>query len=301
MNVVAGIDVGGTRIKAVLLAGEVERGRVVLPTPPSIGQHFAETVAEVLEALLAHRSDAAPSRLSACGIVVPGMVDEVAGVGRYSANLGWRDLPLTAPAADRLGIPVVVGHDVRAGLLAETRLGAAQGARHALFLPIGTGIAGALMIDGHILVADGWSGELGHVMVVPGGQRCRCGARGCLEAIASASAIQRRYAALAGSARPAEEIVTLALAGDPSAAQVWSDAIEALARAVVMVVTATGVDLVVVGGGLAGAGEALLTPLRAAVQAALTFQRGPRIVLAGLGDRAGSLGAGLLAADLLTG
>ncbi len=300
MNVVAGIDVGGTRIKAVLLAGEVELGRVVLPTPPSIGQRFADTVAEVLEAMLV-RPDTAASRIEACGIVVPGMVDEAAGVGRYSANLGWRDLPLTAPAAERLGIPVVVGHDVRAGLLAETRLGAARGARHALFLPIGTGIAGALMIDGHILIADGWSGELGHVVVVPGGQLCRCGSHGCLEAIASAWAIQRRYAALAGTPRPAEEIVTRAGAGDPAAAQVWSEAIEALARAVVMMVTATGVDLVLVGGGLAGAGETLLTPLRAAVEAALTFQRRPRIVPAGLGDRAGSLGAGLLAADLLSG
>lgn len=299
MNVVAGIDVGGTRIKAVLLAGEVELARVVLPTPPSIGQHFPDTVAEVVEALLVHRPDAAPPRIEACGIVVPGMVDESAGVGRYSANLGWRDLPLTAPAAHRLGIPVVVGHDVRAGLLAEARLGAAQGARHGLFLPIGTGIAGALMIDGHILVADGWSGELGHVVVVPGGQECRCGARGCLEAISSASAIQRRYAALAGTRRPAEDIVARAGTGDAAAAAVWSEAIEGLARAVAMVVTATGVDLVLVGGGLAGAGETLLTPLRAAVESALTFQRRPRIVPAGLGDRAGSLGAALLAADLL--
>ena len=109
-------------------------------------------------------------------MVVPGLVDERRGVGVWSANLGWRDLPVRDAVAARLRVPTVVGHDVRAGLLAETRLGAARGARHALFLPVGTGIAGALLLEGVLISADGWAGELGHMVVDPAGPPCACGA-----------------------------------------------------------------------------------------------------------------------------
>ena len=81
-------------------------------------------------------------------------MDEARGVGMFSVNLGWRDLPIRDAVGSLLGVPTVVGHDVRAGLLAETRLGAARGARHALFLPVGTGIAGALLLDGTVISAE---------------------------------------------------------------------------------------------------------------------------------------------------
>ena len=112
--------------------------------------------------------DGAPSRLVGCGVVVPGLVDERRGVGLWSANLGWRDLPIRDAVAARLRVCTAVGHDVRAGLLAETRLGAARGARHALFLPVGTGIAGALLLEGVLVSGDGWAGELGHMRHRPG-------------------------------------------------------------------------------------------------------------------------------------
>ena len=300
-DVVAAIDVGGTRIKAALVtAGYDTLAAVNRPTPKDITADIGAVVhATVTDLLAVAVHDGRPARLVGCGVVVPGLVDETGGVGRYSVNLGWRDLPIRDPVASLLGVPTVIGHDVRAGLLAETRLGAARGARHALFLPVGTGIAGALLLDGAIITADGWAGELGHLVIDPAGPPCRCGATGCLEVIASAAAIEREYTARSGLAVTAEEIAVRVSAGDPAAAAVWAGAVEALAQAVVATVTITGVDLVLIGGGLAESGGTLLDPLRAEVASRLTFQRPPRLEQAGLGARAGSLGAAWLAWDVL--
>lgn len=300
-DVVAAIDVGGTRIKAALVNASFDvLTRATVPTPSDIAADIGAVVQATVAALLvsAEQQDV-HVRLVGCGVVVPGLVDEERGVGLLSVNLGWRDLPVRDPVASHLGVPTVVGHDVRAGLLAETRLGAARGARHALFVPVGTGIAGALMLDGAVISADGWAGELGHVVIDPSGPPCPCGATGCLEVIASASAMERAYAARAGRRVTAEEIAARAEAGEADASAVWVEATSALAQAIVATVTITGVDLVLIGGGLAESGEAFLAPLRAAVTRRLTFQRPPRLEKAALGDRAGCLGAACLAWDAL--
>jgi len=305
-DLVAAVDVGGTRTKAALVARdgrEVVSATVPTPTgcalPGVLVQHLERVVRDLLTA------DAGSHHVVACGVVVPGLVDDKQGVARWSANLGWRDLPVGAPLSGELGLPVALGHDVRAGLVAEARLGAARDDRHVLFVPVGTGIAGALMVDGHVLLADGYAGELGHVVVDPSGPECGCGARGCLESIASAAAVERAYASSTppapdGAGRAsAERVAFLVEAGDVAAQAVWDVAVEALARAVTMAVTLTGVDLVLVGGGLAQSGETLLGPLRTAVRDRLTFQRMPRVERPLLGDRAGCLGAACLAWDLV--
>ena len=300
-DVVAAVDVGGTRIKAALVTAAYDTlAAVTTPTPKDIAADIGAVVHAAVTDLLAMAAhDDRPARLVGCGVVVPGLVDELRGVGVYSVNLGWRDLPIRDPVASVLGVPTVVGHDVRAGLLAETRLGAARGARHALFLPIGTGIAGALLLDGAVITADGRAGELGHLVIDPAGPACGCGATGCLEVIASAAAVEREYAARAGGTASAEEVAVRASAGDPDAAAVWARAVAALAQAIVATVTITGVDLVLIGGGLAESGAALLDPLRADVASRLTFQRPPRLERAALGERAGCLGAACLAWDAL--
>ena len=298
-NVVAAVDIGGTRIKAALVDASYETlAHVTIPTPADVTADVGAVVQATVTDLLATAGAAgAAVRLVGCGVVVPGLVDEANGVGLYSVNLGWHDLPIRDPVAALLGVPVVVGHDVRAGLLAETRLGAARGVRHALFLPVGTGIAGALLLDGSVVTADGWSGEVGHLVVDPAGAACRCGATGCLETIASAAAVERTYAALSGQRVAAEEVAARAAAGDADAVAVWGAATAALAQAIVATVTITGVDLVIVGGGLAESGDTLLEPLRADVKSRLTFQRPPRIEQAAFGARAGCLGAACLAWD----
>ena len=300
-DVVAAVDVGGTRIKAALVTAAYETlAAVTRPTPKDIAADIGAVVqAAVTDLLAVAAHDDRPARLVGCGVVVPGLVDEVRGVGEYSVNLGWRDLPIREPVAAVLGVPTVVGHDVRAGLLAEIRLGAARGARHALFLPIGTGIAGALLLDGAVITADGRAGELGHLVIDPAGPPCGCGATGCLEVIASAAAVEREYAARAGGSASAEEVAVRASAGDPDAAAVWARAVAALAQAIVATVTITGVDLVLIGGGLAESGAALLDPLRAGVASRLTLQRPPRLEMAAFGVRAGCLGAACLIWDAL--
>jgi glucokinase len=312
-EVVAAVDVGGTRVKAALVDRSYHVvAALTVPTPADVAADIGGTVAAAVAELLAdagpdagpddgldNGSDARPVRVVGCGVVVPGLVDERRGVGLWSANLGWRDLPVGAPVSARLQVPTAVGHDVRAGLLAETRLGAARGARHALFLPVGTGIAGALMLEGILVSADGWAGELGHMVVDPAGPPCACGAVGCLEAIGSASAVERAYAASTGRRCSAEQVAALTAAGEPSASLVWERAVSALGAALAATVTLTGVDLVLLGGGLAESGETLLRPLRADLDARLTFQRRPRLEKAALGDRAGCLGAACLAWDAL--
>ena len=304
VDVVAAVDVGGTRIKSALVdRSGTELVSATARTPRDLGNPGALVVAvtDTVAALLAQATEKGLSaRLGGCGVVVPGLVDDARGVAVFSANLGWRDLDVVSPLESALGIPVALGHDVRAGLVAEARWGAARGVDHAMFVPLGTGIAGALMVDGRVLHAGGYAGELGHVVVEPGGPVCGCGARGCLEAVSSASAIERAYAHRLGLAEQvtAKEIGALVAQGDPDAVAVWGHAVGALVRAVVMAVTLTGVDLVLVGGGLAQSGDLLLEPLRRDVAGALTFQRPPAIARAALGDRAGCLGAACLAWDL---
>ncbi|MDI5939973.1 ROK family protein, partial [Micromonospora sp. DH15] len=234
---------------------------------------------------------------------VPGVVDETAGVAVWSANVGFRDVPLRDLAAARLGLPTALGHDVRVGGLAEARLGAGRGTGHVLFVAIGTGIAAAHVVDGVAATgAHGAAGEIGHILVRPGGPRCSCGRDGCLEAVASASAIARRYAeatggGLAGTPASAADVADRAAAGEPAAAGVWAEAVEALADGLATGQSLYDVESIVVGGGLAQAGPRLFDPLRAALHERMTFHRRPRLVAAALGDEAGCLGAALLALD----
>ncbi|CAL9274688.1 Glucokinase [Streptomyces sp. SudanB5_2050] len=238
----------------------------------------------------------------AAGVAVPGIVDEEHGTAVYAANLGWRDVPLRALLGERLGsVPVALGHDVRTGGLAEGRIGAGKGADRFLFVPLGTGIAGAIGIDGRVESgAHGFAGEIGHVVVRPGGLPCPCGQRGCLERFASASAVSQAWAEACGDPdADAADCAKAVDSGDPRALAVWQDAVDALADGLVTALTLLDPRVLIIGGGLAEAGETLFSPLRDAVRRRVTFQKLPRIVPAALGDTAGCLGAGLLAWDLL--
>lgn len=295
---VLGLDVGGSFLKgAVLDAAYDVRYARSFPTGAEEGPDAVQDrIAEALAALAAQASGLGLDAPEAAGVVIPGIVDEARGVAVTAANIGWRDVPLRALLRDRLGVPVALGHDVRAGGLAEAVLGAAAGARNALVLPIGTGIAACCVVDGRPLVADGYAGEIGHVVVDPEGEPCPCGQRGCLERVASASAIARRYTARSGErVDGASEVAERLRAGDAMAQEVWDEAVDALARVLHTAVTLLGPEVVVVGGGLAEAKDLLLVPLTERLHARLTFQRAPRVVRAALGDQAGCRGAGILA------
>jgi glucokinase len=300
-EVVVALDVGGTGIKCALVRSDgtshhTERH----PTGADRGPDaVVQTILEVA-AGLADRARADRLTPVAVGIVVPGVVDEPAGVAVWSANVGFRDIPLRALVSARLGLPAALGHDVRAGGIAEARIGAGRGSRHVLFVAIGTGIAAALAVDGTAFAgAHGAAGELGHIVVRAGGPRCGCGQLGCLEAVASAAAVGRRYAELAGQPATAAEVVRRAVAGEELAARIWQETIDALADGLLIAQALYDPAVIVVGGGLAEAGDDLFVPLRAALRTRLTFHREPRLVPAALGDEAGCLGAALLALDTL--
>lgn len=286
-----GVDVGGTSTKAVLVddSGAVLEVRS-RPTPrrgPSVVPEVLDLVADLADELPAGR----------IGVAVPGIVDERRGVGVFSENLGWHDVPFADLLADRLGRAVTFTHDVRAGALAENRRGGGRGARTMLFVPLGTGIASALVTDGRVHDADGYAGELGHVDVGHD-EPCLCGGTGCLEAIASASAIARRYAALTGQeVSGAVEVARQVEAGEPEAVAVWDDAVEALVTALVWTTSVLAPEVVVVGGGLSGANGLLFDPLTRGLSARLTFHRAPRLVPAALGALAGCHGAALTATE----
>ncbi|MGF1344583.1 ROK family protein [Streptomyces flavovirens] len=294
---VIALDVGGTAMKGALLDRELKPLRTVRrATPRRSGPDavIAETAA-VLRDL--HRSAATRElTVHGAGVVVPGVVDEENRTAVYSANLGWRDLPLAALIEDASGLPVSLGHDVRAGGAAECRLGAARGARDVWFVPVGTGISAAVFCDGRPVRAHGYAGELGHVVVEPDGEPCSCGARGCLETVASAAAIAATYSARSGRhVDGAAKVAALLARDDPDARAVWDRAVDALATAFATVTALLAPEVVVLGGGLAEAGALLLDPLRASLARRLTFQRRPELVPAALGDMAGCLGAGLAA------
>jgi glucokinase len=301
-DVVIALDVGGTGMKCALVRPDgmvqhAERHPTLAARGPAA---VTENILDVA-AGLADRARADGFTPIAAGVVVPGVVDEETGVAVWSSNVGFRDVPLRALITDRLGVPAALGHDVRAGGMAEARLGAGQGVRHVLFIAIGTGIAAAHVVDGHAFAgAHGAAGEVGHVIVRPGGPSCGCGARGCLESIASASAIGRRYAELSGIADAAAfDVAARAAAGEPLATAVWREAVEALADGLLTAQALYDAGMIVLGGGLAEAGEALLAPLRIALDQRVTFHRMPTLARAGLGDTAGCLGAALMALDSL--
>lgn len=294
------VDVGGTEMKAALVAVDRHRAEPLRwlrrPTPRGAdGAATAELVVGAVAELVAElRVDAS---VDAVGVVVPGAVDEERGIGVYSANLGWSDAPLRDLLAERIDLPVSLGHDVRAGGLAEARLGAARGMRDVVVLPIGTGIAAALLFDGKLYSGGGFAGEIGHVDIGHG-EPCGCGRTGCVEALASSAAVARRYQERTGVERSSAEVASAVRAGDPDAQAVWQEAVDALAKGLLVLVTIAAPECIVLGGGFAQAGDLLTEPLRDRLNGMLAaYHRRPHLELAELGDTAGCLGAALLATE----
>ncbi|WP_433464210.1 ROK family protein [Spirillospora sp. CA-128828] len=287
-----GLDVGGTTMKAALVDGSEVLATESRPTDRT------DPVGGILDfaAHLSSRAASLGSPARAAGIALPGIVDEATGTAVHSANLGWRDVPILHLAREHLGIPVAIGHDVRTGGLAEAVLGAGRDAGDFVFMAIGTGIAAALILNGTPYPGTvGWSGEIGHVVVRPNGEDCACGNKGCLETYASAAAISRRY----GDSVPAEEVIARAGRNEERAAGVWSDALDTLADGLAATTLLLDPALLVIGGGLAKAGDALLKPLESRLTTRLKFRAPPRMLLTELDDQAAVNGATILARRLL--
>ncbi len=309
---VLALDVGGTFAKGAVVAPDgtlLHEARA--PTGAGSASTRPDGVAAVLDSLvddLAARAvaETGQSPLAAC-VAAPGVVDPVAGVVRFSANIAWSDVPLRDRVAARLGTPVRVVHDVRAAALAEARLGRGRTCADFVFVAIGTGIGGALVLGGAPYDgAHGLACEIGHLVVDPGGEACGCGSAGCLETVASAASIARRYLARAagteagGTGVDAAEVFRRAGRGDETAAGVLAEAFEALAAAVAACQTFADVELFVLGGGLSLAGEGVLAPLVRRLAGRLGFRPVPRVEASTLGSRGGCVGAGICAWELVS-
>lgn len=294
---VAAFDVGGTDIKsAVFDADGVMFGLSRTPTIKTKEDSPAallRQLSHLRRRLAALFPDVDPL---GAGVVVPGVVDDAKGIARYSANLGWSNAPVKRLCEAEFDLPVAFSQDVRAAGLAEFQLGAARPFLTVNVIVIGTGIAGALFVDGQAYASGGYAGEIGHSITDPTGPECHCGAKGCLESVASAGAIARRYAELTGiEPAGAEGVLSLAEGGDETAQFVWSQAIEALATNLAQQSAMLAPEAFVIGGGLAEAGDALFTPLAGRLNALLSYHRRPRLLPAQLGENAGLIGAALLA------
>ncbi len=305
-----GIDLGGTKIYGVRLKGEEVVAESKGKTPVQGGPlGVVDAIAKVVAELGAAKGDV-------IGIGAPGVIDVEKGVVRAAPNLpGWIEPFALGPAlAETLGVAtVLVGNDVNAGTLAEHRLGAGRDADEMLGIFVGTGVGGGLILDGRLRRGpSGLAGEIGHAVVTPNGRTCGCGGRGHLEAYAGRAGMERRarelesngtdtvLVELAKAKRMTSSVWAKAMAaGDQVAIDLVDEAVGALGRAVAAVIMTLDLELVVVGGGLADRlGAAFVGRVEQAVRSEL-FAGGSkvRVVPAELGDRAGAVGAALLASD----
>jgi glucokinase len=284
---VLGIDVGGTSIKArtASLTGEpLREWRRPTPTGDITGMATATIVTDLA------REARKAGDVAAIGVVVPGVVDETTGKCLSALNLGWRNLPIRQIIETRLGSSIAFDQDVRAGALAEATAGASRGLNGvSAFVPIGTGIASAITMNGRVLPSAEWSGEIGQVVLSTGPHAGRR-----VEEVASASAI-----AHAIRVANSEEAARLVRAGDLIARTAWDDAVEVIADMLAWIVAVVAPELIVVGGGLAEAGDLLFSPLASRLQERLSESRRPALTAAVYGEAAGRQGACQLAINSL--
>lgn len=297
-EVVLALDVGGSALKAgIVRADGTVVARSWLAWQPKGLEADVEAIVAVLRHLAARSEREHLGRPVGAGVAVAGIVDEATGLVVLAANLNWRDVPLGDRLSGGLHLPVALGQDARCAGRAEAALGVAAGEAEALFVAAGTGIGACRLAGGEVRAgAHGRAGELGHVVVEPGGAPCGCGGSGCLETVASAAAIARRYGERTGRAvTGAEEVVARMAEGDREAGAVLDEAMEALATALRSWQAALDTSLVVLGGGLFRGGPELVERLRSATDGRWGVCLPPRLERSSLGVEAGMLGAGLLA------
>lgn len=315
-----GIDLGGTKIASALVDADMRIiDRIKVATRPEEGP--GAVIGRMLDTVrdLAARNGCDVSDVMAIGIGCPGPLDQETGIVLDAPNLMWKDVSLAAPMAKATERPVYLENDANVAALAENRLGAGRGARNMMYITVSTGIGSGLVLGGRLYVgATGAAGELGHVTMLADGPLCGCGNRGCLESLASGTAIARRAREIA--ARPGGEgilkaaggditaidaslVASAAVAGDATAAAIMRDAFEYLGIAVANVVNLLNLDMVVIGGGVARVGDMLFDTVRHLVglRSFACMARDVTIVPASLGADAGALGAACYAAESLAG
>jgi glucokinase len=317
MQARGGIDLGGTKIQAVVVDGRNEvRGESRRPTPTAGGP--GDVAAEIAGAL-GEASEAAgltPSELQGVGVGSPGEVDAGRGTVAQARNLpGWAGAFPLGPELEReVGAPVRLGNDVQVATDAEYELGAGRPYRSVVGVFWGTGVGGGLVLDGRPWAGRGAAGEIGHMVVKRGGARCPCGRRGCMEAYAGRAGMEAkarrevergrktqlfRIMKKRGRDRLTSGIWARALqAGEPLAQELIDRAVLALGAGIASAVNLLDPEAVIIGGGLGiRFGEPYVKRIEEAMRPHVFFEEAPPVHLASLGDLGGAIGAALLVTD----
>jgi glucokinase len=305
-DVIAAIDIGGTKIALGLARLDGE------PLPfrrfPTRVERGARAIIDEATGELERMAAETGARIVAVGIGCGGPLDRRRGLILSPPNLpGWDEFPVVRQVEERFGVPVRLDNDANAAALGEHEYGAGRGLRNLVYITISTGIGGGLIINGQLVhgVGDG-AGEVGHMVVAPGGPPCGCGARGCLEALCSGTSIARRalerlaedvrpstLRALGGEHVTARTVVEAAGAGDPLAGAVWDETIHYLALGLSNIIAALAPEAIILGGGVSAAGDQLLSPLRRRVRESVKIMpvEQVQILQASLGGDSGIYGA----------
>jgi glucokinase len=310
--IAAGADLGGTKIHTVIakadgeVLGEDRRPTEAVEGPDAVIARIASSVRAACD-----RAGVAVESVAGAGISSPGPCDPKRGVVTNAPNLpGFHDVHITRLVSEALGLPVLLENDANAAAYGELCFGAGRGKRHIVYVTLGTGIGGGIIIDGKIYEgASGAAGEVGHIIIDPDGPPCNCGARGCVEALASGPAIAREakraiadgrspiMAQLAGGARPnAELVLRAAQQGDDVARDIIQRAGHSLGIGLIGVLNCLNPEALILGGGLIGLGDLYLEPaINTAKSAAFEqIMADVTITIAALGERSGALGAAAL-------
>ena len=301
-----GVDIGGTKV----LAGVVDSAGRVTRTARRATPGRRIVVRQVEDALVEAVLDAADGEpLAGVGIAAAGFVDSAGERVMFAPHLPWQGEPLRTILEERLGCPVALDNDANCAALAEWTYGGARGAASALMITMGTGIGGAVLLGGRVLRgANGMAGEFGHMQVVPDGQPCECGRRGCWEQYSSGSALVRNARARMGEQPSVLEemcggspdqvtgpmVTAAAEEGDLVARAAFASVGDWLGVGAANLVAALDPEIVVVGGGVSVAGDRLLDPARASLRRSLVGAEHrvvPEMVAAELGPEAGLIGA----------
>lgn len=295
-----GIDIGGTTTKIGLvdihqkLLASVAMETNASRAPEEIIKEIAEKALALLE-----QEKIPMEQCVGAGVGVPGTVDRTRGIVRYSNNIKWENVALTEEFSKYLPVPVQIANDADCAALGEAVAGAGRECQDVIMLTLGTGVGGGIILDGKIYEGRRPGGsEIGHMVIVEDGELCTCGRRGCLEAYASATALVREAKRITGKAMTPEEIFAGADAGDAVLEQITSLYIRRLGTGIVNIVNIFRPQMILIGGGICGRGEALLEPLRDIVKKNCfggEKSELPEIQIAALGNQAGMIGAaGLL-------
>lgn len=302
-----GIDIGGTSVRAGIVT---EDGAIVAEIAEPTPRTTADTD-NLLCAMVDHLRQS--HDIAAVGLAVAGFVSADRQTVMFAPHLAWRDSPVAARLTERMGIPVVMDHDVNCAAWAEHHRGSARGTRISLVIAVGTGIGAGLVIDGLLYRGRyGVAPELGHITVVPDGRPCSCGKRGCLERYCSGTALvdavrvriaggaETALAALAPGALTGRAVGAAARAGDPVAVEALLELGRWLGTGMAIAADVLDPEIIVIGGGVSSAADLFLPTAREALADQLTGNRyrpTPDIAVAHFGARASVVGAALIAAD----